>query len=315
MLRSSAGGRTGPCRNSGTTWSCRRPRARSGCCAARKWRAARRVSPVDSNHSAALSWSVRSRARSLVRSSARSTWRTRWWYRKLVRSSSSGTRNRLPASMRRSSDPASCLPVTAAQAASVSMPRTEVSSMNWTTSGGCCSRTSETKYPAAAWLRISSARATRAGSLLPRSDSAAICSAAAQPSLLRCSSANCSAATSTPNFASRSRLSAREKYRSRSRSSHNSPAIRSRCSRSGGSLRLDNTSWACSAGQRSTRSVMADADPAAAAWKSSTMTAEPAGSFAASFAIDAVTSADMTLSIASRLAASAPNSGTNARGA
>src|SRR6266481_937051 len=39
------------------------------------------------------------------------------------------------------------------------------------------------------------------------------------------------------------------------------------------------------------------------------MIADPAGSFAASLAIDAVTSADMTLSIASRSAASAPNHG------
>src|SRR5438046_1596775 len=39
------------------------------------------------------------------------------------------------------------------------------------------------------------------------------------------------------------------------------------------------------------------------------MIADPAGSFAASLAIDAVTSADMTPSIASRSAASAPNPG------
>ena len=39
------------------------------------------------------------------------------------------------------------------------------------------------KYSAIAWPRTSSARATRAGSLVPRSDSAAICSAAAHPSL------------------------------------------------------------------------------------------------------------------------------------
>ena len=54
---------------------------------------------------------------------------------------------------------------------------------------------------------------------------------------------------------------------------------------------------------------------AAATWKSSTMTAEPGGSFAASLAIDAVTSADMALSITSRSAASAPNSGTMVRAA
>ena len=55
--------------------------------------------------------------------------------------------------------------------------------MNRAISGGCCSRTSEMKYSAIAWLRTSSARAARAGSLVPRSDSAAICSAAAHPSL------------------------------------------------------------------------------------------------------------------------------------
>src|SRR6516162_11774231 len=54
---------------------------------------------------------------------------------------------------------------------------------------------------------------------------------------------------------------------------------------------------------------------AAAAWKSSTMTAEPTGSFAASFAIDAVTSADTVPSMASRSAASMPNSGAITRGA
>ncbi len=43
--------------------------------------------------------------------------------------------------------------------------------------------------------------------------------------------------------------------------------------------------------------------------------AEPVGSFAASVAIDAVTSADITLSMASRSAASAPNHGAIARGA
>src|SRR5262245_24511763 len=49
---------------------------------------------------------------------------------------------------------------------------------------------------------------------------------------------------------------------------------------------------------------------AAAVWKSSTMTADPRGSrCAASFAIDAVVSADMAPSIASRPAASAPKPG------
>ena len=52
-----------------------------------------------------------------------------------------------------------------------------------------------------------------------------------------------------------------------------------------------------------------------AKWKSSTMTADPAGSFAASLAIDAVTSADTLPSIASRSAASAPNPGSLIRGA
>ena len=61
--------------------------------------------------------------------------------------------------------------------------------MNRATSGGCWSRTSAMKYPAIAWPRTSSARAARAGSGAPRSDSAAICSAAAHPSLLRCSTA------------------------------------------------------------------------------------------------------------------------------
>ena len=53
----------------------------------------------------------------------------------------------------------------------------------------------------------------------------------------------------------------------------------------------------------------------AAYWKSSTTIADPAGSFAASFAIDAVTSADMAPSIASRSAASAPNPGSTFLGA
>jgi hypothetical protein len=53
----------------------------------------------------------------------------------------------------------------------------------------------------------------------------------------------------------------------------------------------------------------------AAAWKSSTTIADPAGSFAASFAIEAVTSADTAPSIASSSAASAPNPGATARGA
>ncbi len=53
----------------------------------------------------------------------------------------------------------------------------------------------------------------------------------------------------------------------------------------------------------------------AAAWKSSTMMAMPSGSFMASFASNAITSADMALSRASRSAASAPNSGSTARGA
>jgi type IV secretory pathway TrbL component len=45
------------------------------------------------------------------------------------------------------------------------------------------------------------------------------------------------------------------------------------------------------------------------------MTAEPAGSLAASLATDAVTSADIVRSIASRPAASAPKPGSIARGA
>jgi len=48
---------------------------------------------------------------------------------------------------------------------------------------------------------------------------------------------------------------------------------------------------------------------AAAAWKSSTMIADPGGSFTASLAIDAVTSADTAPSSVSRSAASAPNPG------
>jgi hypothetical protein len=86
-------------------------------------------------------------------------------------------------SMLRNSAAASCLPVTAAHASAVSSLRMDVSSMNWATSGGCCSRTSETKYSAIVWPRTSNARATRSGSVVSRSDSAAICKAAAQPSL------------------------------------------------------------------------------------------------------------------------------------
>ena len=160
---------------------------------------------------------------------------------------------------------------------------------------------------------MSSARARRTGSVVPRSVSAAICSAAAHPSLRPCRCLSSSAPTLTPKFASRSRLSAREKARSRSRISHSSPDIRSRCSRTGGSLRLASTSWAVSAGQCSMRSVMSLETVAAATWKSSMMIADPSGSFAASLAIDAVTSADTTLSIASRPAASAPDPGATVR--
>ena len=60
---------------------------------------------------------------------------------------------------------------------------------------------------------------------------------------------------------------------------------------------------------------MSGAAPAAAKWKSSTMIAEPAGSFAASLASDAAASADIVRSITSRSAASAPNPGSIARGA
>jgi hypothetical protein len=63
------------------------------------------------------------------------------------------------------------------------------------------------------------------------------------------------------------------------------------------------------------RSVISGAAAAAAKWKSSTTIAEPAGSSATSLAIDAVTSADIALSIASRSAASAPKPGSMARGA
>ena len=70
---------------------------------------------------------------------------------------------------------------------------------------------------------MSSARARRTGSVVPRSVSAAICSAAAHPSLRSCRCLSSSAPTSTPKFASRSRLSARERARSRSRISHSSP--------------------------------------------------------------------------------------------
>ena len=54
---------------------------------------------------------------------------------------------------------------------------------------------------------------------------------------------------------------------------------------------------------------------AAAAWKSSTTITDPGGSRAASFAMEAITSADITPSIASSSAASAPNPGAAARGA
>src|SRR5580658_3350831 len=63
------------------------------------------------------------------------------------------------------------------------------------------------------------------------------------------------------------------------------------------------------------RSVISGAAATAAKGKSSTMIAEPTGSFAASLAIDAVTSGDIRPSIASRSAASAPYSGSIARGA
>ena len=82
-----------------------------------------------------------------------------------------------------SSAAASGLAVMAAHTSAVSSPKTDVSSMNRTISGGCCSRTSEMKYSTIVSLRTSSARATRTGSVVPRSDSAAICSAAAHPSL------------------------------------------------------------------------------------------------------------------------------------
>ena len=87
--------------------------------------------------------------------------------------------------MPRRSAAASCLPVIAMHAPAVSTFKMDVSSMNRATSGGCWSRTSEMKYSAIVWLRTSSARATRAGSVVPRSDSAAICKAAGHPSLRR----------------------------------------------------------------------------------------------------------------------------------
>ena len=164
--------------------------------------------------------------------------------------------NRLAASMLRNSAAASCLPVTAAQASAVSSSRTEVSSMKPATSGGCCSRTSQMKYSAIVWLRTSSARAIWAGSLVARSVSAAICSAATHPSLRPCKSASSPGATRTPKFSSRAPLSDSERYRSLLRSSHSSPDSRSRCSRTGGSTRPASTSCAVLAGQRSTRSVM-----------------------------------------------------------
>src|SRR4029077_13643600 len=77
---------------------------------------------------------------------------------------------------------------------------------------------------------------------------------------------------------------------------------------------LASTSWTASDGQRSTRSVMCGA-AAAAYWKSSTMIAEPAGNSAAALATDAMTSADIPMSVASRTAASAPKPGSMARGA
>src|SRR4029077_1507995 len=80
-------------------------------------------------------------------------------------------------------------------------------------------------------------------------------------------------------------------------------------------IRLASPSWVYPAGQRSTRSVMVLRTPAAAVWKSSTTIADPDGSLAASFAIDAVTSADMTPSIVSRSAASVPNPGATPWGA
>src|SRR5690242_19161194 len=56
--------------------------------------------------------------------------------------------------MLRSSAAASPLVVTAAHVSAVSSPRTEVSSMNWATSAGCCSRTSEMKNSVMSWQRI-----------------------------------------------------------------------------------------------------------------------------------------------------------------
>ena len=159
--------------------SCRRPSARSTCRAARKWRLACLVSPADSSHR-------RPELEQLLmgpvpaRSSALSTWRTRRWYRKVVCSSSTGTRNRLAVSMLRSSAAASCRLVTAEHPSAVSYSRTEVSSMNWTISGGCrqglrdeISCDGVTADVSAAWP---------GGSPVPRRESAAICSAAADPS-------------------------------------------------------------------------------------------------------------------------------------
>src|SRR6516162_7148135 len=164
-------------------------------------------------------------------------------------------------------------------------------------------------------LRTSSARAIRPGSVAPRSDSAAICTAAGHPSVRSSSSSRRAASTSTPKLASRSRLSSREKYRSASRSSHSSPHIRSRCWRSGGSNRLDSTSCTVPAGQFSIRSIMCLPAEAAAKWKSSTTNTDPAGRAATSLAIEAVTSADITPSIASNSPASTPKPGCAARGA
>ena len=186
--------------------------------------------------------------------------------------------------------------------------------MNWATSGGCCWRTSETKYPAIAWLRTSSARAARAGSLRR---AATAPPSAAPPPTPRFGHA---AAPGQPRRPPRRSSPAGRGFRPGRNTGHGraAPQLTGHPQPVQPQRRVDrpaSTSWAVSAASARPDRSCSWSPAGAAKWKSSTMITDPAGSFAASFAIDAVTSADMTPSIASRSAASAPNHGATIRGA
>ena len=186
--------------------------------------------------------------------------------------------------------------------------------MNWATSGGCWSRTSETKYSAIAWLRTSSARAPAPGR---RCRAATAPPSAAPRPIPRCAGAAAPARRRRPRR--RSSPAGRGFRPGRNTGRGREARTAPRPSAAGAAAAAGRCGWPAPAG----RSRPASARPGRSCprrprpprqWKSSTMIADPAGSSAASLAIDAMTSADMAPSIASRSAASAPNPGVDSPG-